>query len=58
LILEPFIEEDERNKKQGKEYISEGLSFSWGLDHGLFVDSEYRLWATGFNRYGRLGLGH
>lgn len=56
-ILEPFIDEPEKNKKPGSEYISEGLSFSWGLDHGLFVDSKNRLFSTGFNRYGRLGHG-
>jgi len=51
------VEEPEKNKKVGFEYISEGLSFSWGLDHSLFVDSKNRIFSTGYNRYGRLGHG-
>jgi alpha-tubulin suppressor-like RCC1 family protein len=39
------------------EYISEFKSVSWGLDHSLLIDSNLRAFATGFNRYGRLGLG-
>ena len=56
-VLEPFIDEPEKNTKPGSEYISEGLSFCWGIDHGLFVDSKHRLFSTGFNRFGRLGHG-
>ena len=51
------MDEPERHKKVGFEYISEGVSFSWGHDHGLFVDAKNRIFSSGFNRYGRLGHG-
>lgn len=52
------MEEDESNKKEGIEYISEFQSIAWGLDHCLLVEKKLnRVFATGFNRYGRLGLG-
>ncbi len=57
IYLEPFIDEAESKKVEGQEYISQGNSFSWGLDHGMFIDSKYRLFSTGYNRYGRLGHG-
>jgi alpha-tubulin suppressor-like RCC1 family protein len=37
--------------------VSHVKSICWGLDHSLMVDSMNRLYSTGFNRYGRLGMG-
>jgi alpha-tubulin suppressor-like RCC1 family protein len=57
VYLEPFVEEREERKLDNQEYISQGISFNWGLDHGIFIDNKYRLFSSGFNRYGRLGHG-
>jgi alpha-tubulin suppressor-like RCC1 family protein len=57
IVLEAFIDEDEKHKKEDAEYISQFKKISFGLDHSLLVDCQSRIYSTGFNRYGRLGHG-
>ena len=57
MLLEPFINEEDRKKKKDAEYVSEFRSIEFGLDHSVLVDCKQRVFTTGFNRYGRLGHG-
>ena len=39
IVLEAFIDDVKTHRKVNTEYITKFQSFSWGTDHGLFVDN-------------------
>ena len=58
VTLEPFIDDNKNHRKVNTEYISKFQSFSWGTDHGLFVDNSNRVFSCGNGKFGKLGLGN
>ena len=39
VYCEAFIDDNKKHRKVNTEYITRFQSFSWGVDHGLFVDN-------------------